>query len=281
MYIAPNPEPTMSRMKRVLTFTLLLLIPTLLAVGLAKAQDEEDTYLRIDYLEIPSDKEYRFLDKETELWKPIYKELKNRGGLVSWRLYKVLAADHGRSHNYVMIHEFTEMSLLDNKELNQSVREVYPDKPETFYKNLSVYRSVDRSEVWQMNGDLTGSERNRAGGPFLTFNYFETRGMSGEHAELEFGFWQKNHQLRIERGILNSWVMYTLLYPSGESTDYTYSTIDYYDSLEHLLLSPDMELASAAHPDLSEEELEHYFDRTDEARIIILNELLKRVAAVE
>ncbi|MGF1670789.1 MAG: hypothetical protein ACFCU6_10085, partial [Balneolaceae bacterium] len=88
------------------------------------------------------------------------------------------------------------------------------------------------------------------------------------------------HEERIKRDILDSWGMYTLIYPTGDALNYTYSTIDYYENLNDLRIPAGLPLARIAHPDLSEEELSEYFTRTGESRNLYKTEIWKRIGFV-
>jgi len=119
------------------------------------------------------------------------------------------------------------------------------------------------------------------GGNYITINFFDARFGSGEHAELELEFWGRIHELRIERNILNSWALYSLLYPVGDAIYYTYSTIDYYDEPGDLTQHVGMELARIAHPNMNDEDLANYFNRTGEARSLYKTELWRLIDSVD
>ena len=71
--------------------------------------------------------------------------------------------------------------------------------------------------------------------------------------------------------------MFTLVRPGGTFLNYTYSTIDFYDRLADIEGHVGMELARTAHPQLSNEELEEFFNRTGPARSVYKTELWKQV----
>lgn len=114
-------------------------------------------------------------------------------------------------------------------------------------------------------------------GNYITKNFMDTRGSSGEHFTLELDFWRPIHHVRIERNILNSWAMYTLSKPGGASRKYNYSTIDYYDRMADVDGFDSRELAEIAHPDLSAQEISDWMNRTGPSRTAWKTELWRKV----
>jgi len=132
-----------------------------------------------------------------------------------------------------------------------------------------------------MNGAALPEGAAAPAGKYITKNYMDSRGASGEHAAMELDFWKPIHYVRIDQDILNSWVMYTMVKPGGASIRYNYSTIDYYDRLSDIEGSVGMELARIAHPDLNDEELADFFTRTGESRTAYKTELWREVLAAD
>ena len=123
----------------------------------------------------------------------------------------------------------------------------------------------------------TGKSGILPSGNYITKNFMDTRGSSGEHFTLELDFWRPIHHVRIEQNILNSWAMYTLSKPGGSSRKYTYSTIDYYDRLSDIEGFDSRELAGFAHPELTPDEISTWMNRTGPSRTAWKTELWRRV----
>ncbi len=272
------------RLYKIRNYFLLKCVIGIIVSGLlvlpVGAQTDEPKYMRVDYIDTRGiiDENDSFLKIEHELWKPIHKERLRQGILLYRGLYHVFAGGPDASYNYVVTTIFDDFGKLDNYRLDEIIANVYPsDDPEEIIKRTKVTRNIVRTEIWQVNGAILPEGATMPGGKYATINFFDARDGSGEHADLEFGFWGRIHELRIDREILNSWAMYTLLYPEGDVRYYTYSTIDYYDELGDLRQPVGMELARIAHPDLTDDELSDYFTRTGEARTVYKTELWKLI----
>jgi hypothetical protein len=249
--------------------------------AVSQAESDETLYLKIDYFKATGAQITPYLETELELWKPVHQERFNRGIIKSWDFYSVVAASPDSPYNYITINVFDDFSMIDYYDLDDIIRSVYPDiNTDEFMKQTRESREVVRSEIWEVNGRIMDDGQLAPGGNYLTINYFDARGGSGEHAEMELEFWGRIHETRIDRDILNSWAMYTLLYPGGDARHYTYSTIDYYDELGDLWEPVGMALARIAHPDLSDEELNDLFTRTGQSRSQYSTELWKRIGFI-
>lgn len=261
------------------TLFLSLLILLTVSKFTAFAQDSDQTlYLKVDYFKAEGSQISDYLEVEQEIWKTIHQERLDRGIILSWDFYSVVAGEPDVPYNYIAINVFDDFSMIDYFDLEDIMSDVYPDKdPGELMERTRASREVVRTEIWQVNGRIMDEVQTTPGGNYLTINYFDARGGSGEHVEMELDFWGRIHETRIDRDILNSWAMYTMIYPSGDAANYTYSTVDYYDELGDLREPVGLPLAGIAHPDLSEEELDDYFTRTAASRTVFKTELWRRI----
>lgn len=256
------------------------LITVLLFSCLSYAQTEDTYFLKVDYLKADGVNITNYLELEQELWKPIHQERINRGIIKSWNLYGVVAGGPDSKYNFIVANLFDEFGKIDYYDIESIITDVHPDvNVDDFMDQTHNSREVVHTEIWEVNGTIM-NEETTPGGNYLTINYFDARGGSGEHAKMELDFWGAIHEVRVEREILNSWAMYTLLYPSGDARNYTYSTIDYYDELSDLREPVGMTLARVAHPNLTEDQLDEYFSRTGDSRSLYKTELWKVIDSV-
>jgi hypothetical protein len=247
----------------------------------SQSNSDESLYLKVDYFKAEGSDIGEYLFIELELWKNLHKERYARGIIKSWDFYAVFSGEPDKPYNFIAINVFDDFSKIDYFDLESIIGEVYPDmKPNDLMERTRSAREVVRTEIWQVNKRILSEGMCSPGGEYLTINYFDARGGSGEYAEMEIGFWGAIHETRISRDILNSWAMYTLLYPGGDVRNYTYSTIDYYDRIGDLREPVGMPLARMAHPDLNDEELNDLFSRTGESRTLYKTEIWKRLGSV-
>jgi hypothetical protein len=247
----------------------------------SQQDDSRTLFLKVDYFKAAGQQMSQYLELELEQWKPMHEERFKRDIIKSWDFYSVVAAEPDAPYNFITINVFDDFSLIDYYDLDSIINSVYPDKdPDELMEQTRNSREVVRTEIWEVNGRIMNDGQQAPGGSYLTINYFNSRGGSGEHEEMELGFWGQIHETRIEHEILNSWAMYTLLYPGGDVRNYTYSTIDYYDSLGDLREPVGMALARVAHPDLSDEEINDLFTRTGDSRTLFKTELWKRIGHI-
>ena len=264
-------------------FLLIFLAITFFSAHIAFSQENDDKtlYLKVDYFKATGPQLSDYLEVELEIWKELHRERYNRGIIKSWDFYSVVSAEPDAPYNFIAVNVFDDFSMIDYFDLESIIQDVYPDKsPDELMEQTRASREVVRTEIWEVNGRIMDEDQITPGGNYLTINYFDARGGSGEHAEMELDFWGRIHENRIDRDILNSWAMYSLIYPGGDARHYTYSTVDYYDDLGDLREPVGMELARIGHPNLTEEELNDLFNRTGESRSLFKTELWKRIGFV-
>ena len=264
-------------MHHIITTIFLSALITILTLNPLYSQSDSDPlYLKVDYFKTQPDQITDYLHVEQELWKPIHQARVDNGIILGWSFYSVFVGEPDVPYNYIAVNVFDDFDKIDYYKLNDLVVQVYPDKDlGQFYEQTRSSREVVRTEIWQVNGIIQEDDSNLPIGNYITKNFFDARGGTGEHAAMELDFWAGIHEVRVDQDILNGWAMYTLYYPEGDVRHYTYSTVDYYEKLEHLTIGAGMELARIAHPEMSDEELSDYFNRTGASRSLFKTEIWK------
>ncbi len=265
-------------MLRIIHGLLMLVIFSPIFTQQVFAGDGGPLFVKIDYFKAAPGGTGDYVNLEREIWKPLHEERYSRGIIKSWNFYQVMAGEPDVPYQFIAVNVFDDYDMIDYFDLEDIMETVYPDKkPEDLMKQTHASREVVRTEIWQVDGKIIPDEATVVSGNYLTVNYFDSRGGSGEHMEMELDFWGPIHETRIDKDILNSWTMYTLLYPGGDARIYTYSTIDYYESLGDMREPVGVGLAQVAHAGLSDEEIDDFFNRTGASRSLFKTELWKRL----
>ena len=269
-------------MKKICSFTfLVLLLYTLLPPSISAQESGNNLYLKVDYFNAPSDQIGNYLYVEQELWKPVHQARLDSGIILGWSFYSTFVAEPNAPYNYIAVNVFDDFDKIDYFGLNEIVAEIYPEKDlSQFYEQTRATREVVRTEIWRVNDIVIDEDNTLPIGNYITKNFFDSRGYSGEHEEMEIDFWGGIHEVRVNRDILNSWAMYTLYYPAGDARHYTYSTVDYYQKLSDMTIGAGIELAKIAYPEASEEDLNDNFNRTSQSRSLYKTEIWKLLDSV-
>ncbi len=276
---------TPSTPSRTALFVLIFMaLPMTAALALTSASDEQErtVYLQIDYYVLSDGAAPGFVAMQEELWRPVHEERIRDGAIIGWSLYDALITGPTVDYDFVaitMTEDYGALFGADNREL---IARVHPQRgTDPLVGTLHEGYRIVNSEIWRMNGAAMPDGATAPAGKYVTKNYMDSRGASGEHESMELDFWKPIHYVRIDQDILNSWVMYTMVKPGGASIRYNYSTIDYYDRLSDIEGSVGMELARIAHPDLHDEELSDFFTRTGQSRTAYKTELWREVVAAD
>ncbi len=258
----------------------LIFIPSallmLFSASLFAQSSDKTLYLKIDYLKVQPQQITEYIHVKQELWNPIHQARVDNDIILGWNFYSVFVGEPDAPYNYITVNVFDDFNKIDYYGLNELISQVYPDKDlDEFYEQTRSSHEVVRTEIWQVDGVIHDDDTAIPNGNYITKNFFDARSGTGEHAAMELDFWGGIHEVRVDQDILNGWAMYTLYYPEGDVRHYTYSTIDYYEKLEHLTIGAGMELARIAHPEMDDEELSDYFNRTGASRSLFKTEIWK------
>lgn len=253
--------------------TLLILLSLFFSrVEYSHAQTENAIYLKMDYLKVNENATPRqYLEVELGEWRSIHKERIRQGATIAWYLYKVFpgttAPDGDLDYDFVTISVYENRELVDSDLNTEAIFIAHPGiKIEDLYHRADQVRTFAGTDLWRLESVTSPYTSGKPYSEFLTINYFNTDGGSGEHMELETEVWENIHEERIRRNVLNSGALLVLKNPGQSERVYDYGTIDYYDSLHHLREPLNHELFRAALPHFSEEEIEGLLERTGRAR---------------
>lgn len=268
---------------RTVVLKWVICIVIIVAAGLfpdqkSVANEENTVYLQIDYYSLEKGAGPEFKETKKELWKPVQEKRISRGDISGWSIYEALVTGISADYQFVAITIAEDFSSLYGAGDCELLTQVFSDKElDMVLKKMHRGYTVSHSEIWKMEGAALPEGSDGPTGNYITKNFMDARGASGEHETMELNFWKPIHYVRIDQDILNSWAMYTIVKPGGASSRYNYSTIDYYDRLADIEGSVGMELARIAHPDVTDDQLSDYFSRTGRSRTAYKTEMWRKV----
>lgn len=249
----------------------------------AYSQSGNSIYLKMDYLKVHADATPReYLEIELGEWRRIHEKRIRLGVTTAWYLYKVFPGtavpDGDPDYDFITISVYDNRQLVDDEGNTEAIYQSYPGIDlQELYDKADEVRIFAGSDLWRQKAVISPYTKGKPVSEFITINYFDTRGGSGEHMELETEIWRDIHQERIRREILNSGSLLLLENPEDIIRSYDYGTIDYYDSLLHLQEPLSTELIQSSHPDMNEEDVEKMFERTGQARVSHKSQLWRLV----
>jgi len=249
------------------------------------AEEKKTYYVKMDYMSLASSTPRKYFELELGIWKRIHEERIRQGVTTAWYFYSVVPGDNTVSdlpYDYITVSVYEDYNMVFDDLATEAIRIAYPgiDLDELDIKNDEA-RAYVRSDLWEIVDVVSPYTDSKPASDYISVNYFDSRDHSGEHMELETGFWAGIHKERIHRGNLNSEAVFLLVNPEGTQRNYNYATIDYYDNLTQVRQPVDMALVKAAHPQLPENEIQHFFDRTPEARSVFKSELWRLVDYID
>ncbi len=274
-------------MKIIIIFSICFLTWSLSdACSQATQTENQDTvYVKMDYMSLINSTPREYFELELGIWKRIHEERIRQGVTTAWYFYSVVPGDNtvpDLPYDYITVSVYDDYDMVFDDLATEAIKIAYPgiDLEELYRKNDEA-RAYVRSDLWKMVDVVSPYTDSKPVSEYISVNFFDSGNHSGEHLDLETGFWAGIHEERIRRENLNSEAVFVLVNPEGSERNYNYGTIDYYDNLTQVRQPISVELARTAHPDLTEEEIQDFFDRTPEARSVFKSELWRLVDYID
>lgn len=108
---------------------------------------------------------------------------------------------------------------------------------------------------------------------YIEVDYMKTNpGKDADYLKIEQEMWKPLHQERIKQGLVRSWSLYRVQFPSGAAEKYDYVTVNAFDQfgqLENPYANFDKVLTKV-HPGVKVDDLG---DRTEKARSLVRSEV--------
>lgn len=249
------------------------------------SEEKKTYYVKMDYMSLVNSTPRKYFELELGIWRRIHEERIRQGVTKAWYFYSVLPGDNSVSdlpYDYITVSVYDDYDMVFDDLATEAILIAYPgiDLDELYNKSDEA-RAYVRSDLWSMVDVVSPYTGSKPMSEYISVNFFDFTDHSGEHMELETGFWAGIHKERIRRGNLNSEAVFLLFNPEGTVRNYNYATIDYYDNLTQVRQPVDVDLVKAAHPQLTENEIQDFFDRTPEARSVFKSELWRLIDYID
>lgn len=263
--------------------TILSLLAILCLCTLpAQAQQADDyLYMKVDYFRAAGSQISDYLEVEQEIWKPMHQERFNRGIILSWDFYAVFAGDQADAYNYIAVNVFDDFDKIDYYDLSSIAEQVYPDiNISELMERTRSSRDVVRTEVWKVDKRLFKDGQSSPQGTYATASFFKDLHKGDQSAAELLDFEADIQKERMDQDNLNSWGLYSLLYPEGHSTPYTHILINYFDDMIDLLQPSGLSVAREAYPAYDDSSLEALMYQIDQNRSVSKTEIWKRLDSI-
>lgn len=247
--------------------TVFLLI--LLFFQSSFAQSYQGKYLHIDYVYQSEGSVDYFLQNISDIVKPVQQTRKDQDVIADWYLYKVeYPGTHDNEYNYVVITISDQISAFED-----IVQGMTGDMQQLADDFRDVYTPVI-SELWTIRNSVMQNEEARPS-RYMVKNYMRVgQGYEFEYQMMEDETARPLHQRRMENDVMKGWELNEMILPGGLEYGYNFSTIDYYDKLEHVEFGFTEELIIQENPDT---DINEFFENINRSRDLVRREVWELV----
>jgi len=242
-------------------------------------------YVKMDYMKLTDATPREYLEVELGEWRAIQEQRFRQGVTTAWYFYEMMPGarkDDDQPYDYITVSVFDDYDKVFDDAGTEAIFQVYPGiELQDLYDRADAARSFVRSDLWKLTGVTAPDAESKPMGPYLIITYYDALNDISEIIEIESGFWAPIHETRIRRGHLKSAAHLVVSNPADEARNYSFSTVEYFDTLSQLRVPIDTELLTAAHPEMTGQELEQQRDRTDEARTEYKSQLWRLIDYID
>ena len=252
---------TTRRIFLAITFAVMFIVSTAVTRAQSGSSQQSATqpasaslprYALIEYFKIEPGKAAEYRKLEQEVWVPIHRERVKQRIIKSWWSWGVrFPGGSGREYDRVIITTFDKFTAVETPYPPEIFTKVFPNATaaDLVARTLALSKLV-RSELVAML-DNTASTGEAQIPKFAQIGFHKPEyGKTLEAVEMESKQWKPIHQERVNRGILNAWMLFGARYPGGTNREYGYITINFFDKFESLETQYPPEIVAKVHPNL-------------------------------
>ncbi|WP_146198515.1 hypothetical protein [Rhodohalobacter mucosus] len=234
--------------------------------------------MHIDYIDQFSDDTEEFRQKVSEVVKPVQQARKDQGIITDWYLYRVeYPGTHQSQYNYVSITISEQISAFED--ITDGVAAEFEDRnSQQLVEEFEGVFTPNHSELWRIRNSVMQDENSRPS-RYMVKNYMNVgQGYEFEYQMMEDETARPLHQRRMENDVMKGWELNAMILPGGLEYGYNFSTIDYYDHLEHVEFGFTEELILQTHPDT---DINEFFENINRSRDLVRREVWELVDSLD
>lgn len=117
-------------------------------------------FLNMEFMKVEEGKDNDYLVLEDEVWKPAHADMKKRGALTTWSVYRQLyPGGYGGEYNYVVVNGFADKKKVTFEPAvgwDEVLKTVHPgiDLAKTYQQTFDT-RVLVRTELWEILDKVT------------------------------------------------------------------------------------------------------------------------------
>jgi hypothetical protein len=231
-------------------------------------------YVVLDYMKVATDKADAYIDVEKNVWKGIHQRRVKDGLLHAWYFCRVAnPPGQQRDYAFVTVNVYDSLARLENP----LPMEYFADVPPEDLQKTGALRELLRSELWRLADGILAPPTED---PFIVVDYMQpAAGSESDYYTMETEVWKKFHEARIEKGLMNAWLLSYRMFPGGSETPYAAMTINIYPSREAASDPSANQLLGAVFEGMNDQQ-RALANRTEALRTIVKEDVWKRIDQV-
>lgn len=241
-------------------------------------QENNNLFGLVDLMKVEQGNDEKYLDVESNLWKPIHQERVKNENIVGWILYRIWFKGANDDYNYATITLYDNPVNLENPYENIQLSNIHPDMELTdFVEKTNASRKLMQSRfIQQVNSAYPDGGQTAAPFKYMVVNYMKPTPGSA-FLEIENEKAKPIHEELVKSGEWAGWSVWANIFPRGTNESHQFVTVDYYSDFSKIGMANYMNAFEKVHPG---EDWNEYATTVEKSRDMVLSELWEVVDMV-
>lgn len=243
-------------------------------------QEDPPVYFSVAYMKVKPENvaDYKKLEA---VWKKMHEMRVKDGKLSNWFFYEILSPfGSSTEYNFIAMNQYVGREMYADSYESGSMMSFFdkltPEEQE-LVKRTGELREMVKEEIYRAR-DFTGNGSNKPS-KICVVNYMKLKeGYRGRDlGKMENTYWKPLHEHRIKESQMAGWGMYSKELPYGTASEYSVTTVDFFDSISQMLALPDNNFLAQfkkVHPD---KKIEDMMEETGKVRSLVKAEVWRLI----
>lgn len=215
--------------------TILVLASTIFFNSSLSAQEEEESYVIVEYMKVKPGMLSEYRDCEAA-WKIIHQHRVKEGHITGWELEEVMFPSGANSeYDFLTITHYKNWDAIDVEDARNwgTYFDILSADKKDIARDADDYRTIVKREIWTAADKVFSPESTNSEYRVENFMKIPAGGI-GDWVDMEINFAKPVIEKSIKNGNRAGWIMAFLVAPSGDALPYQASTVDFYKNWEQL-----------------------------------------------
>ena len=179
----------------------------------------------------------------------------------NWSFYQItLPYGENNEYNFATVNIYRGEKMLaghfEGSMSDMDLSKILTPEELKLVNRTNQLRDLVKEEVFRLRNSTTSKIQKPSNVIVVNFMKSKEGSRGRDMGEIENQYWKPLHQMRVNKGLMEDWAIYSKEFPYGTSTEYNACTVDGYKDMEQMLTEwYDEAEFKKVHPNLTIDEI--------------------------